>query len=85
VSLDPTKAMVLAHVSELKKRGRDLTLCLDDGDQTSHVFESAEVKYDGWYDRYSELMCDEWRMTKGGPWTVISFNQPPKRNPTKWV
>ena len=77
-SLEPTKQRVLRHVAELRRAGREITLCLDNGPQTAFNASSP-----GYYDRYTELICNDWDMRKGQEWTVISFNQPPKRNPTK--
>ena len=77
-SLEPTKQRVLRHVAELRRAGRDITVCLDNGPQTAFNGSSP-----GYYDRYTELICEDWDMRKGQEWTVISFNQPPKLNPTK--
>ena len=120
-----------AHVKRMRNAGRNITLCHDDGAQTSreHAHEDLQDGTDGWYgtttplvrssvwihptgsdhssslppppthphhhhpsipppprqrryDRYSELMCSKWDMEAGVTWTIISFNQPPKQNPT---
>jgi len=81
-SFNPTKERVRAHIKRMRHAGHNITLCHDDGAQTSHEHEGPQDGTDGWYDRYSELLCPHWDMEAGTAWTIVSFNQPPKQNPT---